>query len=393
MLFFILPREIFSQEKIFHKKVDSFLAMPFENEMPQIKRAYPRQTIQRTQDKNKSDLPKIIVIALVMLLFFSFFIKAIKNNKHNIEKKQKKNKCSKKKKESNHKKKGEDMKTYPYSEILYPESLVSQFIKEVKKYPHIIHKPEIIKENWNLGITSIKGNIKKSNEDYGIAFNIGENQVLVIADGCGGLPYGEYASYWAVLQVAHFIIYTLGLGLNGLTKSPIAVAEFSFLKAYNELALKGNKCNIFNVAQGLRTTLIIVIGNKEEYGFAYIGDGGGIVRRKTGKIDRFLIPQNRANQRNILEASLGPQIEGKPVIGSIRREIGDILIAGTDGVFECIDDSFSDDIYRYAIGLNGNLQKVTDDITKDLANRKEKDSYICDDNITLGIMGSKGDKE
>lgn len=280
------------------------------------------------------------------------------------------------------------MKRYPSGEILYPESLVLEFRKKVEKYNHIIYKPKILKENWNLGIASIKGNVRKRNEDYGIAFNIGENQVLIVADGCGSLPYGEYASYWAVIQVAHSIIYTFGLGLNGSSKSPVALAEFSFLKAYNELALKGNKFNIFNINQGLRTTLIIVIGNKEEYGFSYIGDGGGIVRRATGNIERFLIPQNRENQKNILNASLGPQIEGRPVVGSIQREKGDVLIIGTDGFFEYVSDSIFDDIYKYVIEFNGNLQKIAEDVTKDMANIKDEHGYICEDNITLGIMGN-----
>lgn len=72
-----------------------------------------------------------------------------------------------------------------------------------------------------------------------------------------------------------------------------------------------------------------------DFGYGYIGDGGGCLLRSSGEIFHFLKPQKAdVNDLNVLSASLGPTIDGEPVFGMINRVVGDLVIVGTDGVFD-----------------------------------------------------------
>lgn len=88
----------------------------------------------------------------------------------------------------------------------------------------------------------------------------------------------------------------------------------------------------------------------------------------------------------MLAASLGPAMQGEPVVGKMPRLPGDFLLVGTDGVFDRVDRSFSKDVLRGVIQHNGDLQKVLELILYELAELQDAAGYICDDNMTLGLM-------
>ncbi|MBI4641459.1 MAG: hypothetical protein HY731_12240 [Candidatus Tectomicrobia bacterium] len=136
--------------------------------------------------------------------------------------------------------------------------------------------------------------------------------------------------------------------------------------------------------------MIIVIGSQRAYGYAYIGDGGGCVIRASGIIEPFLVPQKADKEMmNVLSASLGPLMQGEPVFGTLLRVPGDLLLVGTDGIFDRIEESFPKDVLKGVIHLKGDLQKVADQVLNELAEARDASGYICDDNMTLGLMGDR----
>lgn len=132
----------------------------------------------------------------------------------------------------------------------------------------------------------------------------------------------------------------------------------------------------------------MLIAEERDVAFCFIGDGGGCIMRTSGAVEHFLTPQKASpDQPNVLAASLGPQMEGEPVVGTIQRNPGDLILVGTDGIFDRVNDSFPKDVLRAAIQCKGDLMKTAGLIVEELASTKDDLGYVCDDNLTLGIMG------
>lgn len=269
-----------------------------------------------------------------------------------------------------------------------PDKQMAEIIASAGKAPHIRVKPTSPGGAWDLGLATIKGNVRTENQDYGLCFQTAEHDVLVVADGCGGIPHGQRASYLAAVNAAISVIRSYGTAPRWHSPHVKDVAVKAIMDAAHGLALEGDKLNITDVRGGLRTTLIVVVGNKREIGYAYIGDGGGCVVQPNGEVKHFLEPQKaNGHAMNVLAASLGPSMEGEPVSGVLKREAGDLLLVGTDGIFDRVEAMFPKDVLRGCIQYQGDLQKAAEHIVEELASFKDAAGYICDDNLTLGIMG------
>jgi len=102
-----------------------------------------------------------------------------------------------------------------------------------------------------------------------------------------------------------------------------------------------------------------------------------------------MTPQKHGQLLNVLSASLGPQRQGDAVVGQVDRAPGDLLIISTDGIADRVDaPPFARDIMRAAIRNNGDLHAVAQQVVNELANSKDDHGYICDDNLTLALLGS-----
>ena len=241
-------------------------------------------------------------------------------------------------------------------------------------------------EPWTMGLASIKGNVRSENQDYGLCLRGRGYEVMVIADGLGGVPLGRAASRCAVQGAVEAIqgaIPTIGQQGPSLQ----AVASLAMDAAGKALHAEGEKRHIATIADGLRTTLIIVIANDREIAFSFIGDGGGVILGADGLTTRFVQPQKVA--ANVLQASLGPVVQGAPVCGTLARQPGDLLIVGTDGVFDTVDESFIEDVMRTAHENLGDLQRTAEQIVQELASFRDGLGFVCDDNMTLGLLGGR----
>lgn len=252
----------------------------------------------------------------------------------------------------------------------------------------ISHIPVVPSEPWRLGLASIKGHVRSENQDCGLCFSIAGQDVMIVADGCGGLPHGQRAAIIAATHAALYIIRRLSLKLNTRRLEIQDLAQGAIENASRGLNEECKPLENADLNEGLRTTLIVVIGNAHEFGYSYIGDGGGHVLHSSGEIRSFLDPQKAPGQAaNVLAASLGPQMIGQPVTGSLIRKPGDLVVIGSDGIFDRVNPNFAKDVLDECIRLDGNLQKTAERIVEELASVKDSAGYICDDNLTLGIMG------
>jgi len=279
--------------------------------------------------------------------------------------------------------------TRPHPEPLpTPVEQMKRIIASANRFRHIRIKPVLPSGFWEIGLATNKGNVRSENQDYGLCFKTDGHDVLIVADGCGGVPRGQRAAYLATLSAAVSVVRVCGMAPRWHSPHVKDIAAKAIIAAAHRLAVEGGKLNVTDIRGGLRTTLIVVVGNKRELGYAYIGDGGGCIVKASGEVNRFLDPQ-KANDfaMNVLAASLGPMMEGEPVTGVMKREAGNLLMVGTDGVFDRVDSTFPKDVLRGCIQYKGDLQKTAEHVVNELASFKDAAGYVCDDNLTLGIMG------
>ena len=281
----------------------------------------------------------------------------------------------------------------PYSD----NELLMRLIKIASRTKAIAIKPRASTGIWGLGVSSVKGNVRFENQDCVVAFEIGAYQVLVIADGLGGLRHGGKAAVAAVKAAAFRIMLTLGSTTDDSNNDIESVASEAVRAASQRLSVIGRRNDI--KGDGLRTTLIVVVGNGQEIGYAYIGDGGGCIYRNDGNVMHFLQPQKAdINIPNVLAASLGPVTQGCPVTGKIARLEGDLVVIGTDGAFDRLETSpdqfpagtnrFIRDMVIGAAKHGGDLQVVSEQVLLELAEMKDELGFIFNDNMTLGMMGA-----
>ena len=249
--------------------------------------------------------------------------------------------------------------------------------------------PEMARGRWELGLACVTGPVRPHNEDSAVAFRIGDCSVVIVADGCGGHPMGGSASRWAVTAAALSIVRSLNSGSGAMSRWEQAAATRAVFDASRLLGEAGRTLGLLRREKpGLRTTLITVVATPAAAGYAYIGDGGGVLLRSSGQIERFLEPQ-KGESLNVLRASLGPEMDGGPVSGTLARQEGDLLIVGTDGVFDRAAPAFAQDLMGAALGqFDGNLQALCDCVLEELGQQTDAAGPICDDNMTLGILGS-----
>ena len=134
----------------------------------------------------------------------------------------------------------------------------------------------------------------------------------------------------------------------------------------------------------MRTTLIVVLAGSDGYGYAYLGDGGGVLVRANGTLEHFLKPM-KGEASNLVLGSLGPRRQGEPVSGFCERRAGDFVLLGSDGVFDRVEASFPLTLARAAADYDGDLPRLAADAVEDLARFRDDAGFVCDDNLTLAL--------
>jgi len=275
------------------------------------------------------------------------------------------------------------------SRWLAPGKQLAELLTEAAEDPKVSHKPRLGNGPWNLGFVTHVGPVRQENQDYALAFEIKGHQVLIAADGVGGAPHGRLASQLAATAAARAIISRLGAARGGHSDAIDQAAMAGVDEAARILRRTGSEFEIEDVLDGLRTTLIVAVGTRKSYAYAYIGDGGGCVLRRDGSVESFVDPQKAGGATNVLAASLGPAQMGSPVAGTLARNKGDLLIVGTDGVFDRTDQSFPKTVMMAAFRNGGLLQDAAETLVEELAAHRDEEGHVFDDNVTLCLMAGK----
>lgn len=265
-----------------------------------------------------------------------------------------------------------------------PQAALSALIAEAKRR-RVPTLPATAIRPWGTGVTSITGNVRRENQDAAIAFEVGSTAVLIVADGLGGLPHGQDAARLAVGAAALSITEELGRE-SAPPALPELISEKGLLDAASALCRRARASGWATNHDGFRTTIILVVATPSTYGYAYLGDGGGLVLRQTGAPESFLVPQKADGVANVVAGSLGPIMQGSPAVGQLPRRAGDALLIGTDGVFDRVPSDFGASVAKLLSVHNGNAQAVASLIVSDFASAKEGSRFVCDDNMSLAIL-------
>ncbi|MBK7092093.1 MAG: protein phosphatase 2C domain-containing protein [bacterium] len=277
----------------------------------------------------------------------------------------------------------------------FPERVLNELEVEAAM-ESIAANPSFPREPWRLGLSSVKGQVRSEQQDFGACFVISGYQVVVVADGLGGLPLGGLASDHAVKAASLKIFRLLGCGESDGEEDLELVSMMALKAAARRLEAVDRKLTLQD--QALLTTLIVLIGGQHGIGYAYIGDGGISIYRSSGEIVHLLKPQKADIHRpNLLTASLGPTPHGEPISGKAERHRGDLIFVGTDGFFDRLEDTpeafpvgtneYITRIVQVALARDGNLQIVTEQVLDELSNWADDSGFIFDDNLTLALMG------
>jgi serine/threonine protein phosphatase PrpC len=244
---------------------------------------------------------------------------------------------------------------------------------------------------YSGGVYSHTGNVRTENQDFGVVGELQDKfRFMILADGCGGVPNGKRAAYVCVSSIAQYLITEMHMLIHKGCVNDFGIQEIlhsSFLSAGNSLAIFADKNNMVFPYSGLRSTAIISLIFQENLYFGYMGDGGLYRVSDKGETTSLLSAQRAEETAHKLTASLGPCLVGKPFIGRVALLPGDLIVAGTDGLSDRTKEDFFSRIPQICQTNNGDLLKTCQFIVEQFAAAKDEHGYICDDNITLGILG------
>lgn len=244
--------------------------------------------------------------------------------------------------------------------------------------------PHASVEPWTAGSASDRGPVRCCNEDNVLCYAIGDHCVALVADGCGATPLGARASCLAVLSAAASIVNLID-SPSGQWLSPQAIATRALFDAQIRLMIEARRLGLELSPDSLRTTLIVAVSDYHELGIAYIGDGGALIVRADGQVEQLMTPQ-KANASNVLAASLGPSMEGGPLSGRVTLCGGEVIVLGSDGVFDRVGASFGQDLVRASARLGGDLQVAVQQALEEMCDATDEQGYLFDDNVTLAVL-------
>jgi len=261
-----------------------------------------------------------------------------------------------------------------------PDETLVRLLRSTHDNADLQIKPSVSPIGWRGGFRSDKGPYRTNNQDYGCLFGIGDKAVAGVADGVAGLPAGADASCCAITAASSHLAYYLGR--NPTEDELPDILHHAVLSASHALTGKALRDNM----HGMRTTLALVIATPKNYYAESIGDSKFIVVRKDGKVEVLVEPQRVPGAPlNELAASLGPVIDGDPQSSSLPVLSGDLLIGGSDGLWNIVDDEFPQAIIAAVQQFNGDLQLIADTVLANLVEETDPLRLPCRDNLTIAL--------
>jgi len=238
-------------------------------------------------------------------------------------------------------------------------------------------------EAWCAGFSRHIGP-RDNQEDYVLAFQVGSIRVCLLADGAGGHPLGEYASYHGLMGAAASVARTLGFAPEDRKLELEKTARQAIHDASFAIAIHAASTGVPQ-RSSLRSTLIVLLATDEEFAWANLGDGGGWTIRATPRdYDSFLVPAKGEEQHH-LTSSLGPAIHGDITSGTKPWGDTDFLAIASDGVADIIDTApFFDACLATCLQSQGSFSEATEAMLHLLV-----ESPDVTDNVSIGFVGRR----
>ncbi len=237
-----------------------------------------------------------------------------------------------------------------------------------------------------LAVASVKGHVRKRNEDRCEAFRVACAEVVVVADGLGGHPGGAQAARIAVRSATTHLRRELPRTARDCRPGGVrALVAEAIWHAGRDIALAAARGG--HAPDALRTTLVVAVALADTYVVGHIGDGGAVVHRRSGEVDVLLVPQ-KGDSPNVVAASLGPETEGSPAISVFPRRAGDLLLVMTDGVADRVPGTFPSAVRAVIDEERGDARRAVRRVLRTLAEAEDEVGYVFDDNMTLGLLGT-----
>jgi serine/threonine protein phosphatase PrpC len=266
-------------------------------------------------------------------------------------------------------------------EVPEPTDMIQRVIRSINDLQPR-HKLQIANDEWQVGFARHIGPTRESQEDYVIALRCGDFRVCLLADGAGGHPLGEWASYCGIVGAAASIAQTLafrpaGRDLSLERAARQAMEDASFAIAIHAVA------NGIPQLDSMRSTLIVLLATDHEFAWANLGDGGGWTIQATPRsFNSFVVPA-KGGQQNFLRSSLGPQIRGEIFSGTKPWDDADLLVIASDGVADVIDqEAFFNVCLATGLQKRGHLNDTAEAVLQMLA-----ESPGVSDNLSIGFVG------
>lgn len=239
----------------------------------------------------------------------------------------------------------------------------------------------------HLGAASIVGNTRESNQDRVRIASIAGVDVIVLADGLGGLPHGgeaaEAASTYAMGRLRKELKAAASASLEGVRTLLLSIAWATALRLAQDAQTRGWT----ETDSGFRTTLILIVALRDAYVITWVGDGGVFVVHAGGTILPLLEPHKSPATPDLLEASLGPVSEGRPAWAMVARAPGDLLMAATDGVADIFDDAMAARMREHLTDCDGDANRAAQAAVEDVAGRvDERGDFVVTDNLTIALL-------
>lgn len=255
----------------------------------------------------------------------------------------------------------------------------------------------------SVGAASVTGSVRSSNQDRARTAVIADMEVIVLADGLGGLPHGgeaaETVCRFALSRLRRELPRVASLPAHATRAVLLSVVWAAAAKLSVEAALRG-----YSDQDGLRTTLVLVAEHAEAHVCAWIGDGGVMVIRESGEMLDLLDPHRAEGSTSLLSASLGPVAAGRPSWAMAERHPGDLLIASTDGVADAmgitpgmadetgtVRGEFVASVRAHIAESGGDVRRAVRRVVTELAHAKDAaGGYVIGDNVTVACACTMG---
>lgn len=211
------------------------------------------------------------------------------------------------------------------------------------------------------------GRQRETNEDAVLARDLGEADLLAVADGMGGHAAGDVASQLAIETFADAVAGMLDRGrTDGAAVLREAVAEAN--AAVVERAAEDG-------LEGMGTTLVAALVQGGRALFVNVGDSRGYHVDERGDIEQVTTDQSLVRelvergeitpaearthpQRNVVSQALGTDETVEPDLDSVR--FGGTLLLCSDGLTEEVDDDAIRETVREATTAEAAAEALVD---------------------------------